>query len=1085
MLQLWLCKDRKQNTERLLTQLCTQAGQGMQGQLLIVPEQFSHAAERALCRHGGAQIGLYAEVLSFSRLANRVFSTDGGIAERETDPVGRLMIMSLAVEQVRSRLKLYANSTAKPEFLLQLLATFDEFRGFCVNADRLREAARQLTGVLAVKAEEFALLMESFDAVCANMGQNPDSRLTRLCAALETSEFVNGKRFYFDGFTDFNGIEQQIIAQLINRGAQVSVNLHCDGLQAHTQQYDAARETAGALLATANAQNVQTELHCVEEIADGGALHYLREKLFGGQAQPFPEGQEQIAFLSAADRTAECAAAADEILRLVARGARWRDISIICPDYASYRPLLESLLHRCEIPAYFAGNRDILGHPMLHMLLAALDAAAGQMETEEVLTYLKSGFVPLARERCDRLENYCLLWKISGNRWNGPWKMNPYGLQKKPDEKNRLQQLNEDRERLIEPLLRLRRRLYAAVNTGQMVQAVYDFTQEIELTQTLTVFVERSSAEAKAQQAQEYAQIYGILSDFLEQIYGVLGQSVRTPEEFCRVFRTALSQCAVGTIPAGLDQVSVGSLMSQRRCDTDYVLILGAQEGSFPAAQSDVGLLTDSERTDLLRLGINVAPTAAGRLDRELTAIDSVLNAPNKRLYLSAVSGTEAYLLRRARELFPQAPVYTDDGTRIRYCRREYLAYLATKPQRGNAPQTELQHRARELASAGEYSFGSLSENAVKALYGEQLRLSSSRIDALAACRFSYFLQYGLHARERKSVEVDPQLYGVFVHDVLEYTARSVCLEGGFHRVSLERTLQIAETRMKQYVQQELAELWQSPRTEYLFQRNFAEVRAVVGELYRELSHSLFEPQWFELHFAHDGDLPAVRIVSEKTVALLEGFVDRADIWRHGDRIYVRVVDYKTGKKSFDYTKLMHGLSMQMLLYLFALERMGGKLLNAPLSPAGVLYFPARVERISVQNGTDEKTIQSKRQKSLQRSGMLLDDVTVLKAMEPKEAGSCLPYMADDEGGVSGELFSPEQLKQLESFVFRTVAELADVLYSGEITPNPYTCGASQNACLWCKYQTVCRESGKEQWLRKVSNAEEFWQRIEEAEKHG
>lgn len=1081
MLQLWLSTDRKKNTQRMLEEIAARAARGETGMLLIVPEQFSHTMERQLCAFGGDGISRCAEVLGFSRLAARVFSEVGGCAETETDPSGRVLAMSLAARQVRARLKVYASCADKPESLLQMLDAFDEFRAFCVTPTRLREASTSLSGALAVKTEELALLMESYDAVCANMGQNPQTKLTRLLDALERSGF--SRTIYFDGFTDFNGVEREIIAQLLQNGAQISVNLQCDGVQHGAQQYETARKTARLLTALAQKQQLPVQIKELPQKGAETALAFLRARLFAGEETPYSQKQDQIALLQGADCVAECRAAVGEILRLAAAGVRWRDISIACADFSTYRPILESLLRRGEVPAYYAGDTDILRQPIAAMLLSALEAATDEMEQETVLAYIKSGFLPLSRDRCDRLENYALLWGLSGTRWKGEWTMNPAGVEGRMDEAA-LAQLNEDRERVIVPLCRLRERLKTAKNTGEMVLALNDFIEEITLAEQAESFAKRCAEGGDLQRAQEYAQVYRLLTTVMEQMYGVLGESVHTPEEFYRIFRTALSQCAIGTIPAKLDCVTVGSLMSQRRCDTAYVFLLGANEGAFPSAQTERSLLTDGERLHLLRLGIELAPTGAERLDLELAAMDSVLNAPEKRLYLGAVAEREAYLRKRARKLFPDARCISEDMELLCRAEREYLSYLSRVPEHIDRLADEaplLAKRARDFAEASAYRPGALREETVRGLYGQTLRLSSTKIDRLAGCRFAYFLEYGLHAEERKPATLSPTLYGTFVHDVLEHTTKQVMQEGGFSAVPLSRVLTIAEARMEWYAQTHLTDVLQTARTEYLFHRSFSEVRMVVTELYRELSVSQFEPQWFELNFADDGVLPAVRIVGEKMQAELHGFVDRADIWRSGDRVFVRVIDYKTGKKSFDFSHVFYGLGLQMLLYLFALEQTGDCLIDTPLKPAGVLYFPARVERVSVDDKRAEAKIEEKQRKAQKRSGLLLNAAPVLQAMEPCEnEPRYLPYTINKEGEREGYLASEEQLARLERFVFQKVASLGDSLYSGEIDPNPYYFDMKDNACMYCPYQTVCRELPEKRWLFGPKDAQAFWQRLEE-----
>lgn len=1082
MLQIWLCTDRKVNQNLLLQTLCACAERGETGQILLVPEQFSHTTERLLCEYGGDRIGRYAEVLSFSRLANRVFSEEGGIADTQTDASGRLLMMALAVEQVRSRLKIYGSSVTKPEFLLHLLDMFDEFRSYCVTPERLYRASERLSGVLAVKTEEFALLMESFDAVSANLGQNPESKLTRLLSALETGSYTEGKSFWFDGFTDFNGVEREIIAALLQKNASVTVLLQCDALQHGAQQFDAARDTAKQLLRLAAAQHITPDVRTIPVQEEKAPLAYLRRRLFGGGIAPYEGAQEAVRFLQAADREEECRRTAQEILRLVAEGARWRDISVACAEFSSCRPLLESVFRRFDIPAYFAGDTDILRQPVVRMLLSALEAATGGMQQEDVLNYLKSGLSPLSREACDRLENYVLLWNVGGSKWGKTWTMHPDGLQKEHTERSqrRLDKLNQDRTSAVAPLLRLQSCLKNAKDTGEMVLALYEFTEKIDLCRRISEFSEQNRSADNSQAEQEYAQVYGIVTELLEQLYGVLGKSERSPENFARIFRAAISRCSVGTIPASLDCVTVGSLMSQRRCDTDYVFLIGAQEGSFPAARTQDSLLTDGERLDLQREGIDLAPTAAGNLDRELACIDSVLNAPSKRLCLSAVVGAEAYMVKRAMKLFPNAALETDDSV----CRaaREYLAYLVSAPEAPSRDQP-LHAQAEKLIAAKSYAPGSLSGEAVRALYGSTLKLSASKIDALAGCRLRYFLQYGLNAQIRKTAQIDASEYGTFVHDVLEHTVKQVQQEGGFRQVTLERVQQIAQTCMENYAAQKLADLWETDRAEYLFRRTFKEVRFVVADLYREMSKCDFEPEWFELDFSERGTLPAIRIAGRQTVAELIGKVDRVDVWRSGEKLYVRVIDYKTGRTTFDRTKVLNGLGLQMLLYLFALQRTGASLLGQEPEAAGVLYFPAKEETVSQADRLDSAEIEKKRREKKKRSGLLLDSEPVLQAMEHcEDKPEYLPYEYDKTNNRIGSLFTKEQLKQLEQFVFDCVGQLSDAIGAGDVTANPYAIKNDSDACKYCPYDSVCRKNRQKRWLKPVTGKDygEFWSIIGE-----
>ena len=330
-----------------------------------------------------------------------------------------------------------------------------------------------------------------------------------------------------------------------------------------------------------------------------------------------------------------------------------------------------------------------------------------------------------------------------------------------------------------------------------------------------------------------------------------------------------------------------------------------------------------------------------------------------------------------------------------------------------------------------------------------------------------------------------------FMLDVMRETGINVVACTGYYQdaffpehVATRSVQELAQERMEQNAQTLLETFPDSGRTGYLLRRTFDEVTQVVDELYDELSVSVFRPKFCELEFSARGALPGVAFAGERCRGVVEGFVDRVDVWQSGGRPYVRVVDYKTGKKSFDYTNVLHGRGLQMLLYLFALVRQGGHLLHGEPLPAGVLYFPARIERVSVRDRLAQAEIEKERRKQLRRSGVLLNSDPVLEAMEPCGGSPrFLPYTLDKEGRKTGDLASFVQLAQLERFVFRTVAALGDELADGRIDPDPCIRDAKDSACAFCPYSEVCAGHEQPRWLKKIT-AEEFWQTLERRE-HG
>lgn len=1091
MLTVKYSPNRRANAKAAIASICALPA-GSHG-ILIVPEQNSFDAEWALCEAGGDDICRRAEVLSFSRLATRVFSLVGGIAKPTLDNSGRMIAMAGALELLRPKLRLYGTYISKPEFLRQLLQIVDEFHAYGLNAAEVRRAREALPEALSDKLEELCLLLELYDTVCARSALDPSTRLDRLRDALFDSDYARGLHVVVSGFTDFTTQELSVLEALCREAEELTVWLCCDSLREGQTVFSLPRETAAALRDMARRSGVR--FHDAAQAVPTGndPLSILARALFSPNPQRWDTETDRVVLLPATDPAEECELAVGRIQALIQQGARWRDVGVAYTDAAVFEAPLESLLDRYGMPAYFSGNRTILRHGVIRTVLFALEAAACGMETDAVCEYLHSGYAPISLSECDLLENYAVTWKLRGSRWDRPFDRNPNGPVLEPLDSEALSAhlapWNEAREKAIVPLLRLRNALQTAGHTADQILALEHFLEEIGLERTITARAIDLNKAGETQRARELTQLYEILLSVMEQIYGVLGAGSRSPEDFYRFFRAALTENSVSTIPATADCLRVGDITAMRNTGLKHLIVLGASDGLLPAWERGGSLLSDDERRRMKAAGLSAAPDAENRLDRDLLTAYTVFTAPTETICLCCDREAPSYLFTRLCSIFP---LRTDRRDRPMPRSDREAAALAVRCGGGNqALLRELPSLAPivdSLRRRASYGPGTLDRAAVSALYGSNLTFSASKVDRLAACKFGYFLQYGLNLRERKEAKVDPAIFGTLVHYVLQHTAEDVVGEGGFAKVPEDRVLALARSWYDHFVEEFLGGLADyTNRGSYLLERSFQEIEHVVRDMARELSQSRFLPTSFELAFR---DQTAIPISGELATGWLNGVVDRVDLYTAASgRTYLRVVDYKTGRKDFDYTDILSGMGLQMLIYLFALTREAARFYHRELYPAGVLYFPARFDVENAKNRLSQEEAEKVHSKTLRRKGLLLDDEEILQAMEPGTTPIYLPYQISRKGGErSGDLADAVQLDLVEKHVRRTLGKMADTVWSGVIAPDPFWRGEKHNACNWCPFRSVCRVDSGEVPLRRLRSVSrsEFWKEIEqEAQTHG
>ena len=611
----------------------------------------------------------------------------------------------------------------------------------------------------------------------------------------------------------------------------------------------------------------------------------------------------------------------------------------------------------------------------------------------------------------------------------------------------------------------------------------------------------RASLEARGelQLAAEYGQLWELLCAVMDQFAEILEDTPLDADAFARLFKLVLTQYDVGTIPVSLDQVQAAEITRNDRHRVKVLFLMGANDHVLPAVSFGEGLLSREDREKLLELGVELAPGGEDLFDGELRNIYAALAQPTDRLVVTWPSSDSqgnplrpSFVVERLRSLLPGLSDTAEDGRR-RYRMAAPIPALAVAGRYPGGPLWDYfaadgryagALSAMERAAAMER--GRLSPQAVETLYGRSYRMSASRIDRVNTCHFAYFLEYGLRARERTPVGFDAAQVGTFLHYILENVTREVCQRGGFAQVGEEELRALIDQTIRRYMDAAMPGFdGRDARFKYLFRRLKKTAAAIVANVAGELRESDFTPVAFELSFGEGGALPAITIQAGDASLTVSGKVDRVDGWLKDGKLYLRVVDYKTGKKAFDLSDLCHGLGIQMLLYLFALEREGRELFGREIVPAGVLYLPARDVLISAPRNEDPLRLREALEKELRRSGLVLSQPEVLKAMEHSalDAPRFLPLTLGKDGSVTKGVATTAELGKLSRYVDKLLEKVARELRSGNIDADPWSRGENESACTYCAFASACHfqeEGGRDraQPLRPV-RPEAFWRHVD------
>ncbi len=1108
MLRLILGRGKSGKTSVIMEEIRTAAGKDGRKKILIVPEQYSHEAERYLSLCCGDSISLYGEVLSFSRLCGRVFQTVGG-GGASLDAGGKMLVMELAVKSAAGKLKIYGGISRRPEFLKELIAASDEFKTCRVNTEKLWDAGESASGSIGDKLHDLALILGSYDAIAARTALDPRDRMNIARDKLEESGIPDNSDIYIDGFVDFSAQEMAIIEEFIRLGSNVTVALSCDGIGDNSDIFKFSGETARRLVNTAEEFGVK-----VETVYKDGRDGFNRdefaciEKGFYDPDYCAPSGTNAgaVKLVSLPEPSAECEYIAGEILKLIHRGTcRYRDIAVMGRGFDEYEGLIESIFGRYGIPVYLGRKADIMQKPILMLVSSVLDILTDNWSYDSVFRYLKTGLAGISPSDCDILENYVIAWNIRGrNMWCGgkDWDFGTEGYKGKSDD-DRLAEINRLRQTVTAPVMRLYEKLKKEENAANEVMALYNFMEDIALAQRLEEKAEEFRNIGRAETAEEYAQLWNILVSAMEQCHGVLGDMPMGVDEFARFFKLLLSRYEVGSIPASIDCVAAGDMSRIRKRNIKYLFIIGASDDKLPMISTGSGILSEDEKNILGSMGIKLPGGTTDNLLRELNMIYQSVILPEEELVVTyprkSASGEErqpSYVIVRLKKIFDMELERLEDipdADKI-LAEKPCLELAASAIQNGESRYGTAakeyfrstgrgEEELKRALTASKLDRGRLSSASVEKLYGREIRLSASRVDKYYSCKYSYFLHCGLKAKPRIKGEFDASVFGTFVHYILEHVTSRVKELGGFSQADDDTIRKLTDLYVKKFVNEELGGMEnKSGRFIYLFNRLRRSVDSIVENMAQELKNSDFAPIDFELEFSADGDLPASRVSEDGISVTVTGFVDRVDGWVNDGKLYLRIADYKTGKKTFDMSDVWYGMGMQMLIYLFTLEKYGAQRYGMEVVPAGVMYSPARDIYIQGERDMTEEEIDREISKKLVRSGLFLNNAEVLEAMEHGDKKKYIPVKLS-ENGFTGSLADMEQLGKLKKHVERTLLAIVRELRQGNIEADPYYKQAMDTACRYCKFFEAChfdRSRGDRPRFLKHISREEVWEKMED-----
>ena len=1048
--------------------------------LILVPEQFTMQTQRDLCMMHPCGGIMNIDVLSFGRLAYRIFEETGANSRHVLDDEGKNLILRKIAADYEDELRILRGNLKKQGYISEVKSVISEFTQYGIGFEELDEFMEHLepTSPLYFKLQDIRRLYEEFEKYLADRYITKEELLDVLSDAVPQSELLKKSVVVLDGFTGFTPIQNRLLGELMKSCKKVMITVVMDEREdpftfRHPYQLFAlSKQMVTGLVKIAGELWIPIEEHLelyghpLPRFRNNPELDFLEANLFRSSMIQYSYEPVAVSLHTVRNPKAEADFVASQIRKLVReQGYRYRDIAVISSEMNVYASHFETSFDSYQIPVFMDHKKSILLNAFVDYLRCLLGMVSQGFTYDSVFRFLRTGLTEFAQDEVDLLDNYVRALGIRGyKKWQQAW------VRKTRDtEGEKLELLNGMRVRFVEKIDALVLILRQHSKTVKDITvAVYEYLVKEQMQERLKEWETRLQDQGELALSKEYSQIYRIVIELFDKFVELLGDEKIALSDYCELLDAGLEEARVGVIPPSLDQVVIGDVQRTRIKNVKALFFVGANDSLLPGKMKQGGLLSEKEREHFQKQNLSLTPGAKEQIYIQQFYLYMNLTKPEEHLYItySKVSADgqslrPAYLIPEFRKLYPSLKVIDEEikGLKEREITpKTGLSILAAglSDRRCGLDNEwkelyswykkdakEMNIWLNKLLDAGFFNKESSQLSAADArfLYGDEERVSVTRLERFATCAYNHFLTYGLKLKEREEYQFEAMDLGNIAHQAMErFSIHAETLGDSWTEMDEEVRAKLVEQSVEEsIVDYGNTVLYSTSRNEYMVSRIKKLIYRSVWALTAQMEKSDFKPAEYELKFG-------------------SGKIDRVDICEDADKIFVKVTDYKTGSKSFDITSFYYGLQMQLPVYLnAAVDWQKEKQPAKEIIPAGFFYF--RMKDPIVDKEKDETALETRILKELKLDGLVNVDDGVIDHLERdlNGASNFIPVGKNKDGSFrkDSKVLEAEDFLTLLEYTRKKSASLKSSIFSGEVDAAPYVLGKDAG-CDYCGYRDIC-----------------------------
>lgn len=1020
----------------------------LENYIIVVPEQYTMATQKRVVELHPRKGVLNIDVVSFERLAYKVFEEVGAADYPVLDDTGKNLIVRRVLEQNKKALRFFGSNISNTGFVSELKSVISEMLQYDISVDKLLDINKNVdnNSLLGMKLDDISLIYGGFREFIKNHYITSEEILDLMCRKVTESSKIRGSVIAFDGFTGFTPVQYRLMAILLDMCKEVKVALTID-ISEHVNINDGieslfymTKDTVAHLNRICDEGHINVDKVTVGEdtvltrFAASKELAFLEKNIFRPGLRYYSGKVNDIVMYAGITPKDEIQYVSGEILKLTRlQGFRYNEIAVVTGDISVYGKLAANIFAQNDIPYFLDQKLHVTDNCFVEMITAVLDVIEKNYTYDSMFRYLRTGLTGLSDENIDILDNYCLAVGIKGRKqWSTQWcrKFRSSGIT------TDLNMLNELRLNVMEPLTELDKELKEADgNVRLMTTALYKFLVRMHCEEQMSLLAKSHG--------DEYRQIYKKIMELFDKIVHLLGSEKVSVKEYNRIMASGFDEIKIGLIPPTKDCVVIGDIERTRLDNIKAMFFIGVNDGYVPKKSDSRSVLSETDRQKLKGMDVSLSMSVREKAFVQRFYLYLIMTKTSGRLYITYAYNSmdmkailPSYIVRMLKKMFPGMNVISYDDTAKEH------SYI-------KIPKTELEWTDENLAKI-------LADGVALKLYGKELTGSVTSFEQFASCQYAYFCRYGLDLSEREEYRFAVNDFGTILHAVIEDVSKNIKRnKKSFVLLSDEERRSLVSESIHAVADNYGNTILKSTsRNEYLIKRMEDLADKTLWAIGKQLADGLFTPDTFEKGF-----LTRIEDLPHDVSFFMQGKIDRIDICEDDENVYVKVVDYKTGHADFDLFKTYYGLKIQLFTYMreaIAYEKKKHEGKN--VIPAGLLYYNIDNPIVETKQ-TDDSAIEELIRKELRMKGVVNSNKNIISKLDSTEGTSLnIPVTVGKSGNIDAsksKVLTTEELLAVGRYVDKENVDKATKILDGSIHINPYEKG-NENSCAYCPYNSVC-----------------------------